>query len=67
MLQGLSSYLQVMGDTMARLMPVLQPLFDQLAQSLVNAAVGVAGIIEAMAPFIQLITDGFVWGVEKAS
>lgn len=66
-LQGLTKYLVIMGDTLAGLTPVLQPLFDQLAQSLVNAAVGVAQIIQAMAPFTTLIVDRLVVGIKKAS
>ncbi len=66
-LKGLTIAGRAWGDTFARLQPVIQPLFDQLGQSLANAAFGATQIVEAMSPFIQLLADGMVKSLRVAS
>lgn len=56
-LQGATDYVRTFGDGLAKLMPVLQPLFDTIGQFITNYAVGLIPIIEASAPFIQLFAD----------
>ncbi len=59
-MQGLTVVTRTFGDTFAKLTPVLQPLFDAYAQYLADYAVIIGTVIEAMAPFIQLLADGMI-------
>jgi hypothetical protein len=59
-MQGLTVYTRAIGDSFAKLTPVLQPLFDAFGQFFADYAVMAANVIEAWAPFIQLLTDTMI-------
>jgi hypothetical protein len=65
--QGITGYLKTWGDTVAQMMPVVQPVFDELGQMLVNVAYGGTQVVKAMAPFIELLVDGVVVAMKEAS
>jgi hypothetical protein len=65
--QGVTGYLKTWGDTLAQMMPIVQPVFDELGQMLVNVAYGGTQVVKAMAPFIELIADALVRGLQEAS
>jgi hypothetical protein len=65
--QGITGYIAKFGDTLAQMMPVVQPLFNELGQMFVNLAYGGTQVIKAMAPFIELLVDGVVVAMKEAS
>jgi hypothetical protein len=67
MLEGMTIAMRTVGDTLAGMMPVLQPLFDQLGQSIANWAVGFRQIWEAAAPLIDMLVVGLVETLKDVS
>jgi hypothetical protein len=65
--QGITIYLQRWGDVMAQMMPVIQPLLDQIGQSLADWAIGGTEVVRALAPFIELFTDLLVDALKEAT
>ena len=59
-MQGLTIYVRAFGDALAKLSPILQPIFDVLAAEFVRAALVVGKMVEAFAPFIELLVDTLV-------
>jgi hypothetical protein len=66
-MQAMTIYMRAFGDSLARMQPILQPLFDALAQYLANSALMFGQLIEAMAPFIQLMVSGLVPVINEVS
>lgn len=56
-LQGLTILGRAVGDNLAKLTPVVQPLFDKLGQGIANIAAGVGPVVEALAPPLELFID----------
>jgi hypothetical protein len=65
--QGITIYVEKMGSAMAKLMPVLQPVFDEIGQFFANMAMGGSQLVKALAPFIELLSDVLVDAIQEAS
>lgn len=59
-LRGMTIYIRAFGDVLAKMEPVLQPLFSQIGQLFANIALGAAEIWKAGAPLVELLTDVLV-------
>jgi hypothetical protein len=59
-LQGLTILGRAVGDNLAKLTPVVQPLFDKIGQGIANIAEGVGPIIEGLAPLVEVFIDVMV-------
>jgi methyl-accepting chemotaxis protein len=57
MLQGITQYARIAGDTFAKLEPVLRPLFQTIGDYFVGLAQTAGPLLQAAAPFIQLFVD----------
>lgn len=66
-LQGATIYVRAFGDSLASLLPVIQPLFNAIGQYIANFSQGLLPIIQAAAPFIELFTDAMVALLDKVS
>jgi hypothetical protein len=64
-MQGVTIWLEKMGDTMAGFTPVLQPLFDQIGQSLSDLAVILRECMIAVAPFVEVLADGLTKALKE--
>jgi hypothetical protein len=64
-LEGLTVYVRTYADALARLGPVLQPLFDEFGQLFADMALIGAQMLEAYAPLIQLLADGLIPVIRK--
>src|SRR5947209_4331851 len=62
---GLTVLGRAVGDQLARLTPVVQPMFDKIGQAIANIAEGAGPIVEGLAPlvegFIDLMVDLTDW------
>jgi hypothetical protein len=56
-LQGLTILGRAVGDNLAKLTPVVQPLFDKLGQGIANIAAGVGPVVEGLAPLVEVFID----------
>jgi hypothetical protein len=57
-MQGLTIYVRALGDSLAKLTPVLQPLFNAIGQFIANAAGRMGPLVEQLAPWVELFVDG---------
>lgn len=64
-LLGVTRYVRLFGDTLAALLPVIQPLFDAIGQAVADHAQGFLPIFQAAAPFIQLFADSMTQLLDK--
>lgn len=58
-LEGVTIAMRAFGDVMAKLQPVLQPLFNQFGEMIAEYGQIFAEVILAAAPLIQLLSDEF--------
>lgn len=56
-MQALTVYTRQYGDALAKLMPVLQPLFNAISDVIAGLSVGFVPMLQAIAPFLQLFVD----------
>lgn len=66
-LEGMTIAMRAIGDLLAAMMPIFQPLFNQIGQSIANWAVGVRAIWQAASPLIELFVDGLVVALKAVS
>lgn len=64
---GLTYMFQGMGDTLAKMAPVVQPLFDEIGKFFAGQVQQFAQLYEAAAPFVQLFFDTFTKVLNQAA
>ncbi len=66
-MQGLTIAARAWGDSMAKLMPVMEPLFNELGQAIADQAGAWGLMIEVFAPLIQMFVDVAVPAIRAMS
>jgi phage-related protein len=56
-MQGLTILVMGLGDSLASLMPVIQPLIDAIGQYFANYMIGAAQVLKAASPLIEIFID----------